>query len=82
MSWSLGRAGDSLRSHLGGGRHIEVDRLAFDEIDRLAADRAHHVVFADALGHRRAAVNPSDGSQPMATAIGISDEPPFCQAVT
>jgi len=27
-------------------------------------------------------VKPSDGSQPIATAIGISEEPPFCHAVT
>ena len=40
---------------LGGGRHVKIDRLAFDEIDRLAADRAHDIVFAHALGHRRAA---------------------------
>ena len=33
---------------------MEVDGLAFDELDRLAPHGAHHVVFADALGHRRA----------------------------
>jgi hypothetical protein len=33
------------------------------------------------LGTGEPAQNPSDGSQPIATAIGISALPPFCQAV-
>ena len=44
----------ALEDDLGGRRHVEIVGLAFHQIDRLAADRAHHVVFADALGHRRA----------------------------
>ncbi len=47
---------------------MEVDGLAFDELDRSAADRAHHVVFAHALGDRRAAGEaerrlPADGDR-------------------
>ena len=34
------------------GRNIEIGGLAFDEFHRRAADRAHHIVFADAFGHR------------------------------
>ena len=48
--------------------HVEVDGLAFDELDRGAADRAHHVVFAHPLGDRRAAGEaerglPADGDR-------------------
>ncbi len=39
----------------GGGRYVEINGFAFDNFDRGAADRAHDVVFAHALLHRRAA---------------------------
>src|SRR5262249_60193452 len=35
--------------------HVEVDGLAFYQLDRRAPDGAHHVVLAHALGHRCAA---------------------------
>ena len=49
-------------------RHIEIDGLAFDQFDRRAADGAHDVVFAHALGHRRAGAEterrlPADGER-------------------
>jgi len=50
-------------------RHVEVHRLALDEIDRLAADRADHVVFADALCTARRRRSRAPGSHPIATAI-------------
>ena len=39
---------------LGAGRHVEIDGLAFDQLDRRAADGADDVVFAHAFRHRRA----------------------------
>ncbi len=33
----------------------KIDGLAFDQLDRCAADGAHDVIFAHAFGHRRAA---------------------------
>ena len=39
---------------LGAGRHVQVDRFAFDQFDRRAADGADHVVFAKPFRHRRA----------------------------
>src|SRR5262249_29545157 len=38
---------------LGAGRHHQIDGFAFDEVDRGAANGADHVIFAQALGHRR-----------------------------
>ena len=61
---------------------MQIDRLAFDEIDRRAADGAHDVVFAEPFGTGAPPTKPSDGSQPIATAIGISLWPACCQAVT
>ena len=44
----------ALDDDLGARRHVQIDRLAFDEIDRRAAHGADDVVFAQALRHRRA----------------------------
>ena len=45
----------ALDHDLGAGRHVKIDGLAFDQLDRRAADGADDIVFANALGHRRAA---------------------------
>ena len=45
----------TLDHDFGARRHVQIDGLAFDQFDRRAANRAHDVVFAHALLHRRAA---------------------------
>ena len=53
---------------LGARRHVKIDRLAFYQFDRRAADGADDVVFAQVLRHRRAADEierrlPADGDR-------------------
>lgn len=40
---------------LGGRRHMQIDGLAFDELDGRASNGAHHVIFAGSRRHRHAA---------------------------
>src|SRR5437870_7452542 len=47
-------ADEALDDDLGAGRHLQVDRLAADELGRLAAICTHHVPLADAGRDRRA----------------------------
>ena len=67
---------------LGAGRHVKIDGLAFDQFDRRAAEAPITSYSQIPLGTGEPATKPSEGSQPIATAIGISLWPFCCQAVT
>ena len=60
---------DGLDDPLGIGRHLEIGGLAFDEIDRLAAQAAGERVLVLTERHGRACGQVNAGSHMTATAI-------------